>query len=119
MQLLRSTLPGLKTGAILRGSVPALDPDLAPHKPVFSLELKEMAVESTRPDSVPATRPGKPSDATAGIPALTRAESGMPLDNVAVHRHHQGKGYGPRLLERKEFEARNHSCACLELYRRH
>ena len=52
----------------------------------------------------------------AGILVLVRTQSGMLLDNVAVHPQHQGKGYGRRLLEYAESEARGRGHAHLDLY---
>jgi GNAT superfamily N-acetyltransferase len=52
----------------------------------------------------------------AGILVLVRTQSGMLLDNVAVHPKHQGKGCGRRLLEHAESEARSRGHAHLDLY---
>ena len=53
---------------------------------------------------------------TAGVLVLVETESGLLLDNVAVHPAHQGKGLGRLLLERAESEARERGYAHLELY---
>lgn len=55
-------------------------------------------------------------DEVVGVLVLMRTQSGMLLDNVAVHPGHQGKGIGRRLLERAEAEARKRGCVHLELY---
>ncbi len=51
-----------------------------------------------------------------GVLVLIQTESGMLLDNVAVHPEHQGEGLGRRLLELAESEARNQGYAYLDLY---
>ncbi len=51
-----------------------------------------------------------------GVLVLIQTESGMLLDNVAVHPEHQGKGLGRRLLELAESETRNEGYAYLDLY---
>jgi ribosomal protein S18 acetylase RimI-like enzyme len=51
-----------------------------------------------------------------GVLVLIQTESGMLLDNVAVHPEHQGKGLGRRLLELAESETRNQGYAYLDLY---
>ena len=51
-----------------------------------------------------------------GVLVLIQTESGMLLDNVAVHPEHQGEGLGRRLLELAESETRNQGYAQLDLY---
>jgi len=51
-----------------------------------------------------------------GVLVLIQTESGMLLDNVAVHPEHQGEGVGRRLLELAESETRNRGYAHLDLY---
>ncbi len=51
-----------------------------------------------------------------GVLVLIQTESGMLLDNVAVHPEHQGEGLGRRLLELAESETRNQGYAYLDLY---
>ncbi len=51
-----------------------------------------------------------------GVLVLIQTESGMLLDNVAVHPEHQGKGLGHRLIELAESETRNQGYAHLDLY---
>ena len=45
-----------------------------------------------------------------GLLVLIRVESGILLDNVAVHPRYQGKGLGRRFLELAESEARSQGC---------
>ena len=52
----------------------------------------------------------------AGVLVLIRQDSGMLLDNVAVHPDFQGEGLGRRLIEFAETESRNQGYAHLELY---
>ena len=51
-----------------------------------------------------------------GVLVLIRTESGILLDNVAVHPRHQGKGLGRRFLELAESEAQSQGYAHLDLY---
>lgn len=51
-----------------------------------------------------------------GVLVLIQTESGMILDNVAVHPEHQGEGLGRRLLELAESETRSQGYAYLDLY---
>jgi ribosomal protein S18 acetylase RimI-like enzyme len=51
-----------------------------------------------------------------GVLVLIRKDSGILLDNVAVHPEHQGKGLGRRLIELAESEARDQGFAHLDLY---
>ena len=51
-----------------------------------------------------------------GVLVLIRQDSGMLLDNVAVHPDFQGRGLGRRLIELAETESRKHGYAHLELY---
>ncbi len=55
-------------------------------------------------------------DDIVGVLVLVRTESGMLLDNVAVHPGHQGKGLGRRLIELAETETRDQGYTHLELY---
>jgi len=55
-------------------------------------------------------------DEVVGVLVLVRTESGMLLDNVAVHPGHQGKGLGRRLIELAESETREQGYAHLDLY---
>ena len=58
----------------------------------------------------------KESDAVVGVLVLIKTDSGVLLDNVAVHPEYQGKGLGRRLLELAESETRNQGCVQLDLY---
>ena len=51
-----------------------------------------------------------------GVLVLMRKDSGMLLDNIAVHPVHQGRGLGRRLLDFAESESRKQGCAWLDLY---
>ena len=51
-----------------------------------------------------------------GVLVLIRTESGMLLDNIAVHAVHQGQGLGRRFLDLAESEARARGAAYLDLY---
>ncbi|MFQ5784868.1 MAG: GNAT family N-acetyltransferase [Alphaproteobacteria bacterium] len=52
----------------------------------------------------------------AGVLVLVRNQSGLLLDNVAVHPDHQGQGFGQRLIAFAEAEARRLSYRALDLY---
>jgi GNAT superfamily N-acetyltransferase len=51
-----------------------------------------------------------------GVVVLIRKGHGILLDNVAVDPGYQGKGYGRRLIEWAEAEARRQGFAHLDLY---
>ena len=51
-----------------------------------------------------------------GVLVLIRTQSGILLDNVAVHLSHQGKGLGSRLIKLAEYEARKQGYEILDLY---
>jgi ribosomal protein S18 acetylase RimI-like enzyme len=51
-----------------------------------------------------------------GVLVLIRQEESLLLDNVAVHPDYQGKGFGKRLIELAETEARRFGFAALTLY---
>ncbi len=51
-----------------------------------------------------------------GVLVLIKAETGMLLDNVAVHPGQQGRGLGRRLIELAESETQNQGYEQLVLY---
>ena len=51
-----------------------------------------------------------------GVLVLIRTQSGILLDNIAVHPKHQGKGLGSRLVKFAESEARKQGYENLDLY---
>lgn len=51
-----------------------------------------------------------------GVLVLMRKDSGMLLDNIAVHPGHQGRGLGRQLLDFAESESRKLGCEYLDLY---
>lgn len=51
-----------------------------------------------------------------GVLVLMRKESGMLVDNVAVHPGNQRRGLGRQLLDLAECESRKQGCAFLDLY---
>jgi ribosomal protein S18 acetylase RimI-like enzyme len=55
-------------------------------------------------------------DEIVGVLVLMRTQTGILLDNVAVHPGQQGAGLGKRLIELAENEARNQGFAKLDLY---
>ena len=54
--------------------------------------------------------------AVIGVLVLIRQADGLLLDNVAVHPHHQGRGFGRQLIGFAEAEARRQGYEALDLY---